>query len=115
MFDLTSSLQNSRRRFLTDSLHGAGAMAMAGLLSADFAEAANVNGDPLAAKETHFPGKAKHIIYIYLEGGPSQMDLFDPKPKLTELDGQPMPTSLAEDAQFAFLQKETARLMGTSR
>jgi len=115
MFDTTSFLQNSRRRFLTDGLHGAGAMAMAGLLNADHAQAAGVGSDPLAAKETHFPGKAKHIIYIYLEGGPSQMDLFDPKPKLTELDGQPMPTSLAEDAQFAFLQKDTARLMGTSR
>jgi len=115
MFDQTLFLRNSRRRFLTDSLHGAGAMALAGLLDGEGALAANVSGDPLAAKKTHFPGKAKHIIYIYLEGGPSQMDLFDPKPKLNELDGQPLPTSLAEDAQFAFLQKETARLMGTSR
>jgi len=81
MFDQTLFLRNSRRRFLTDSLHGAGAMALAGLLDGEGALAANVSGDPLAAKKTHFPGKAKHIIYIYLEGGPSQMDLFDPKPK----------------------------------
>ena len=105
---------HSRRRFLTGSLHGAGAMALATLLQGDGLRAAGEE-DPLAPKATHFPAKAKNCIYIYLEGGPSQMDLFDPKPKLNELDGQPLPESLLKDVQFAFLQKETARLMGTSR
>ena len=50
-----------------------------------------------------------------MEGGPSQMDLLDPKPKLNELDGQPMPDSLLKDVKFAFTQKESARLMGSPR
>src|SRR6056297_3656389 len=105
MFNPRSFPQSSRRRFLTDNLHGAGTLALTGLLDREMAYAANDSANPLAAKQPHFPARAKQIIYIDLEGGPSQMDLFDPKPKLTELDGQPLPISIAEDAQFAFLQK----------
>jgi hypothetical protein len=110
-------LQSGRRRFLTRSLHGAGTFALAnllngdGLLSSGTVEAA----DPLAARPPRFAPKAKNCIYIYLEGGPSQMDLFDRKPQLNKLDGQPLPESLLEKVQFAFLQKESARLMGTDR
>lgn len=125
-----TNLQRSRRRFLTHSLHGAGTFALANLLASDGLLAAGSGtagetaaspfgadpGDnPLVARPPHFAPKAKNCIYIYLEGGPSQMDLFDPKPTLNRLDGEPLPDSLLEKVQFAFLQKETARLMGTPR
>src|SRR5205823_12495444 len=67
---------------------------------------------PVAA---HFAPQAKACIYTYLEGAPSQTDLFDPKPKLNELDGQPLPESMTKNVRFAFLQRETARLLGCPR
>ena len=110
--------QLARRNFLFNSLWGVGAVTLSNLLSADgFATGAetNQNIDPLVARKSHFPARAKNCIYIYLEGGPSQMDLYDPKPTLNQLDGQPLPDSMLENIQFAFLQKETARIMGTPR
>ena len=83
-----------------------------GLLAA---EATQEPADPLAPRLAHFAPKAKACIYIYLEGAPSQIDLFDPKPKLNELNGQPLPESMTKNVRFAFLQKETARLMGCPR
>ncbi len=50
------------------------------------------NSDPLAPKAPHFAPKAKHVIFLFLNGGPSQVDTFDPKPMLTKFNGQPMPT-----------------------
>ena len=63
----------------------------------------------------HFAPKAKRCIYLFMEGGPSQMDLFDPKPKLNEMDGQAMPESLLEGVKFSFTNKESARLLGSPR
>lgn len=68
-----------------------------------------------STRAPNFAPKAKRCIYLFMEGGPSQMDLFDPKPKLNELDGEPMPESLLENVKFAFTQKESARLMGSPR
>ena len=68
-------------------------MADAGLLT-PAAEAAGRagSGSPLAPQPAHFPGKAKHVIHIYLNGGPSQVDTFDPKPLLQKMSGQQIPT-----------------------
>jgi len=63
----------------------------------------------------HFAPKAKRCIMVYMAGAPSQLDLFDYKPKLNKLDGQSLPDSLLEGKQFAFIKKETAKLMGSSR
>lgn len=127
MFYDPQSLRLARRRFITQGLHGAGTVALASLLASQARSPAAARAadskpqspdevdNPLAPRPPHFSPKAKNLIYIYLEGGPSQMDLFDPKPKLNELDGQPLPESLWADMQFAFLQKETAKLMGTPR
>ena len=54
--------------------------------------AAATIGDPLMAKAPHFPAKAKRIIYLFLNGGPSQVDTFDPKPMLDKYNGKPIPT-----------------------
>lgn len=96
----------TRRRFLS---RGLGSLALASMLRDDGLLAAESTRAP------HFAPKAKRCIYLFMEGGPSQMDLFDPKPKLNELDGQPMPDSLLEGVKFAFTQKETARLLGSPR
>ncbi|MEX1039765.1 MAG: DUF1501 domain-containing protein [Pirellulaceae bacterium] len=113
-----TACQLSRRNFVFNSLWGVGAFALANLLQAEEPgtdRETELAPDPLVPRKPHFAPKAKNCIYIYLEGGPSQMDLYDPKPRLNELDGQPLPESLLENMQFAFLQKETARIMGTSR
>ena len=99
-------LQATRRRFLGS---GIGSLALASLLREDGLLASESTRTP------HFAPTAKRCIYLFMEGGPSQMDLFDPKPKLNELDGQPMPESLLKDVKFAFAQKESARLMGSPR
>lgn len=110
---------HSRRAFLGNAANGVGMLALAsllrdeGLLAGDSGDEGAAN--PLAPRLAHLAPKAKACIYIYLEGAPSQIDLFDPKPKLNELDGQALPESMTKNVRFAFLQKETARLMGSPR
>jgi hypothetical protein len=109
-----------RRRFLTSASSGIGLVALASLMRDDGSLAAennnaNAANDPLAVKAPHFTPRAKRCICIFLDGGPSQIDLFDPKPELTRLDGQPMPELLTKNVRFAFIQKDSARIMATPR
>ncbi|MCA9094171.1 MAG: DUF1501 domain-containing protein, partial [Planctomycetaceae bacterium] len=81
----------SRRDFLKQSAHGFGTLALAHLLGSDsaFSSTAELSGrnlNPLAPKPPHFAAKAKRVIYLYMTGGPSQVDTFDPKPELQKLD-----------------------------
>ena len=76
----------SRREFFTRAGSGLAGIALASLLRAGAR-------DPLAPKKPHHQPKAKSIIWLFMEGGPSHVDLFDPKPKLLDLAGQPMPAS----------------------
>jgi hypothetical protein len=80
----------SRRAVLQRSALGLGALGLAGLL-ADEARAA---AGPLAPKAPHFPAKAKRVIHFFLNGGPSQVDTFDPKPALAKIAGKPLPETL---------------------
>src|SRR5262245_55742677 len=86
----------SRREFLYKAGCGFGALAFSYLLGMDgmaaHAEVCSVL-DPLAPKKPHLPPKAKSVIWLFMEGGPSHLDLFDPKPELEKLDGKPMPES----------------------
>ena len=106
--------QQSRRNFLTTSASGLGALALLSLLRDDGVLAQDP-GDPLAPRPPHFAPKAKQCILIYLEGAPSQVDLFDPKPKLNELHGQPLPESYWRNVRFAFTQPATAKILGSPR
>jgi hypothetical protein len=118
---------HSRRHFLGNAGYGIGMMALANLLAGDNrAQGAEKNEpaiagadltltNPLTPKQPHFAPKAKACIFIFLEGAPSQIDLFDPKPKLNELDGQPLPESMTKNVRFAFIKKESAVLMGSPR
>ena len=107
----------TRRDFLTTTANGIGFAAVAamlqkdGLLAAENTDAVN----PLAPKPSHFAPRAKNCIFIFQAGAPSQIDLFDPKPKLNEMNGKQLPESLTKNVRFAFIQKKTAKLMGTPR
>ncbi|HLJ15360.1 MAG TPA: DUF1501 domain-containing protein [Bryobacteraceae bacterium] len=81
----------TRREFFSRAGSGLAGIALASLLKEDNALAASI--DPLAPKPPQFPPKAKSIIWLFMEGGPSHVDLFDPKPKLKDLAGQPLPAS----------------------
>ncbi len=80
----------SRRSLLQRSAVGFGSLALASMLATESSVSA-ASADPLAAKEPHFPARAKRIIFLLMGGGPSQVDTFDPKPLLTRDDGQPLP------------------------
>ncbi len=82
----------SRRQLLSRVGTGLGTMALAGVL-ADDARAAPPDIDPLAPKKPHFPAKAKHVVHLFMNGGPSQVDTFDPKPALDQYHGKPLPTT----------------------
>ena len=111
----------TRRSFLTSSASGVGAAALANLLSDEgllaAADGTDRSGaaDPLAPRPTHHDGPAKSCIFIFMAGAPSHLDLFDPKPKLNELHGKPLPESILKDVRFAFIKKETATLLGSNR
>jgi hypothetical protein len=105
----------SRRHFLTSAGYGLGLAALGQLLAADGVAGAEEFPNPLAPKPPHFAPKARACIFIFLAGGPSQLDLFDAKPKLKELDGQPLPESFTQNVRFAFIKKETAVLHGSNR
>src|SRR6266498_3426953 len=82
-------LELTRRHFFARTAAGVGTAALASLLGRDLeAATAGLPGLP------HFPPKAKRIIYLFQSGGPSQMELFDYKPRLTEFQGQDLPESV---------------------
>lgn len=117
---IAAAQAQSRRRFLENAGYGVGAAALASLMAGDARagepEVSEPSLDnPLRPKEPHFAPKAKRCIFIFLEGAPSQIDLYDPKPKLNELHGKPLPESLTKSVRFAFIKKETAVLLGSKR
>ncbi len=112
----------TRRHFFGRSAAGIGGLALAALANENlFAADGNTAGKdeqgrvvkgPMAPKPSHFPGKAKRVIYLFGAGAPSQLDLFDHKPKLAELNGQPCPESLFKNERFAFI-KGTPKMLGS--
>src|SRR5215469_3795500 len=84
---------SSRREFFTRAGSGLAGIALTSML----AEAAK--SDPLAPKAPHHPPLAKSVIFLFMEGGPSHVDLFDPKPALSKLDGKPIPDSIGKPKQ----------------
>ncbi len=106
----------TRRQVLGNTANGIGMLALASLLRQDGLLADDAApAEPLRPRPPHFAPKAKNCILIYLEGAPSHIDLFDPKPKLRELHGQKLPESMTDRVRFAFIQKESATLLGSPR
>ncbi len=92
---------------------GLGSIALASMLPKSYRlEAA----EPLSAKPTQFEPRAKNVIYLFMAGGPSQLELFDFKPKLVELNGEAIPQSFIEGKRFAFMgSSHGTKLLGTRR
>ena len=116
MNPLAETIHLARRDFFTTTANGLGMLALGSMLNADGLLAAPVaSSEPLRPKPSHFAPRAKNCIFIFMEGAPSQLDLFDPKPKLNELSGKPLPESLTKNMRFAFIKKESAVLLGSPR
>ena len=81
----------TRRYFLRECWTGIGAVALASLLNDNLFAAER---DPMAPRQPQFPARAKRVIFLNMSGGPSQLELFDFKPKLIELHGKPIPKSV---------------------
>jgi hypothetical protein len=113
--DNALTLARTRRHFFRDCGVGLGSMALGTLLARDTAAAEKPpRKDPLAPKKPHFEPKAKAVIYLFMAGAPSQLELFDPKPELQKLSGQKVPESFTQGKRFAFI-KGDAKLLGTKR
>jgi len=115
----TQLLHTTRRHFFGQCAVGVGSLALASLLQGDSLNVAHANEadlrtHPLAVRPPHFAPRAKRVIFLFMAGGPSQLDLFDFKPKLQELDGQQVPASYVEKKRFAFIGRD-AKLLGTRR
>ncbi len=97
-------LHRTRRQFFQDCGVGLGRVALASILAK---EALGASGKPDFLR---FPVKAKRIIYLFQAGAPSQLELFDHKPKLKELEGKPIPPSVIKGQRYAFIQPDAAVL-----
>jgi len=97
----------SRREFLSKAGLGFGALAASDLLARD-------EKNPLAAKQPHFPAKAKNVIFLFMHGGASHVDTFDPKPLLNDLHGKPVPDSFGK-VDFQFTKMDTVPMLGSPR
>jgi hypothetical protein len=88
-----SLMQPTRRRFLQQAGGGLGALALQCLLHEEHARGSTIPPGPLAPHASHFPARARSVIYLFMHGGPSHLETFDPKPDLQRLAGQPLPAS----------------------
>jgi uncharacterized protein (DUF1501 family) len=109
--------QITRRYFFNTCGVGLGKIALASLLLKDgaFAGSSSIHNspsslplNPLAPRQSHFPARAKRVIYLFMAGAPSQLDLFDYKPTLTKFDGQPVPADIIKNQRYAFIQRNAA-------
>jgi hypothetical protein len=110
-------LHRTRRHFFQECGLGLGSIALAALLRGEGRAEQDVPS-PLAPKPGHFAAKAKRVIYLFMAGGPSQLELFDHKPKLNELNGQQIPDEFIKGKRFAFMDSFAAKppkLLGVKR
>ena len=107
----------TRRHFFRDCGVGLGSIALAGLLGNG--RSAYAAEEPLAAGVRHFAPKAKNVIFLFMAGGPSQLELFDYKPALQKFSGDTIPQSYLEGKRFAFMDSsfkiDEVKLLGTIR
>src|SRR5580704_9224507 len=126
----------TRRQFFSDCGVGLGSMALWSLLGGECRASEAADGDaaapgsgkgrpaaardrnPLTVRPGHHAARAKSVIYLFMAGGPSQLELFDFKPQLQKYSGQPIPDSFIQGRRFAFMDiftKEHPKLLGTVR
>ncbi len=103
----------TRRHFFFQSGMSIGSIALAGLMDENLFSAPTLDSKgPLAVRPPHFAPKAKNIIFLFMSGGPSQIDMFEDKPKLNQLDGQEVPEGTLAGKRFAFL-RGTPQILGS--
>ncbi len=108
-----SPLEVTRRHFFRDCGIGVGKIALAGLLAESLgrpAAAGAASPGPFVAGRGHFPGKARAVIQLFMAGAPSQLDLFDYKPKLAAIEGKPLPPEVIGGQRYAFIRPDAAVL-----
>ena len=110
---LTGDPHQTRRQFFSASGLSLGSLALNSLLGAESDSATAVN--PLAARVSHYAARAKRVIFLFMVGGPSQLDLFESKPEVSRREGEPLPDSYLKKAKASFAQIQAARprLLGT--
>ena len=94
----------TRRTLFKQMGYGIGGLALTSLLSESLFASTQAQNDPFAPKKPPLPARAKNVIYLFMAGAPSQVDMFDPKPTLTKFDGQPCPAELLKGERFAFIE-----------
>ena len=105
--------EQTRRHFFSQCSIGLGSLALSSMIC-DAASPDIQVSNPLDPQSTHFPAKAKNVIYLFMAGGPSQLEMFEYKPKLAELSGEPIPDSFVEGKRFAFMDSSHRRnLLGS--
>jgi hypothetical protein len=112
-----NNIQLQRRHFLRDTACGLGTVALASLLDADQGRAVGaepVTANSLAIKRPHHKPTAKNVIFLFMAGAPSQVDLFDPKPKLREMHGEPVPDSFLTGLDDSLI-RGSARIFASPR
>lgn len=108
--------ERTRRHFFRDCGLGVGKIALASMLADSGSKlfgapvTSALTESPIAPKPGHFEGTAKRVIYLFMAGAPSQLELFDYKPKLAELAGSPLPPSVIDGQRYAFIQPDAAVL-----
>ncbi len=102
---MNSLLHQTRRHFFSRCGVGLGGIALGSLLAKGSPAPAPAPRmrNPLEPKPTHFPARAKNVIFLFMAGGPSQLDLFEHKPVLDRLNGKPIPDSYTKGKRFAFM------------
>jgi hypothetical protein len=105
-------LRETRRQFLGRTGTGLGLAALSQLLGSGRASAADPNSTPQTQLRPHHPAKAKHAIYLFQNGAPTHVDLFDYKPELLKLHGKPLPDSYIGGKRFSTMTgKADGKLM----
>lgn len=100
------SIGQTRRQFFQASALSLAPMALSSLLAQE-------ESTPAPSRPSHFASRAKSIIFLFQIGGPSQLDLFDPKPILLRREGEPLPESILKQVSFAQIQEKQPKLMGS--
>ena len=99
----------SRRQMLKSTACGFGHLALLGLLGNEARADPGSRVQPLALKKPHFAPRAKNVIFLFMHGGVSHIDTFDPKPELTRYSG----TDFKGDIQYSFVNDASKKLLGS--
>ena len=116
-------LERTRRHFFRDCGVGVGKIALATLLAESQARTAWAGAEPdrsaprdvLAPRPPHFAPKARRVIFLFMAGAPSQLDLFDDKPTLRKFDGRPIPAEVVKDQRYAFIRPDASLMSARYR